>query len=63
MRVLAEDDRSGFVALLRNADDLIDARVHWADDVSRTRAATSAFVLNGPRIVALADKAGHCEVR
>ena len=63
VRVLAEDDRPRFVALLRNADDLIDARVHWTDDVRRTRAATSAFVLDRPRIVALADKAGHGEVR
>jgi hypothetical protein len=63
VRVLAEDDRPGFVALLRNADNLIDARVHWTDDVCRTRAAASAFVLDRPRIVALADKAGHGEVR
>lgn len=63
VRVLAEDDRPRFVALLRNADDLIDACVHWTDDVRRTRAAAAAFVLDRPRIVALADKAGHGEVR
>ena len=63
MRVLAEDDGAGLGRVFRDAHDLVDARVHWTDDVCRTRAAASAFVLDRPRIVALADKAGHGEVR